>query len=123
MKKDTKICLVVTIAIIASIGISAWVFHVDTKTPLSVFGLLVAISLPFYIRHRIRCNQKEEAVKYEMEKQIEQYVEELEILANDMANYNSKEYGQSTSEYLVSTKAEIESITQSLSDLAKHLQE
>ena len=78
MKNDAIICLIVTIAIIAAIAISAWVFDIDTKTPLSVFGTGVAVLLPVYVLHRMRSNKKEHAAKYGVEKVVAQSVESLE---------------------------------------------
>ncbi|MFC2045198.1 hypothetical protein ACFLUH_00770 [Chloroflexota bacterium] len=83
MRIDTIIMIVVTAAIAAVLTICSWVFDLDTKTPLSVLGILAALSLPYYVYWRLR---KTEATKLI----IWDCVKELSFLEEDIKGKENK---------------------------------
>lgn len=62
MKTDAKVCIGTTIAIVASVGISANVFHMNVTRPLSLIGFIFLIGLPTYIFCKRRKKQKADEI-------------------------------------------------------------
>ncbi len=58
MKIDTIVCIGATIAIIASLTISANVFHIDIQRHLVMVGFGFLVGLPTYIWYRRRKNEE-----------------------------------------------------------------
>lgn len=114
-EKDIRIAFIVMAAIIASIAISVSVFHKDPSPVLSVVGFFFLVCLPWYVVYRTRSNRNEDAAKYEIERTVDEYVEELEALAKDIKEYNCEK--ESPTEFLESVEVGIEDITDGLRDL------
>ena len=83
MRIDTIIMIVVTAAIAAALAVSAWVFNLNTSTPLSVLGILAALAIPYYVYWRLR---KTEATKII----IWDCVKELSFLEEDIKGKENK---------------------------------
>ncbi|MFC1903847.1 hypothetical protein ACFLXJ_04425 [Chloroflexota bacterium] len=83
VKKDAKICLIVTIFIIGAIFISTLVFHVDISSYLLTIGFFFVVLLPVYILHRIRNNNNENAARYKVESVLQDTMVDLDELKEE----------------------------------------
>lgn len=83
MRIDTIIMIVVTTAIAAALAVSAWVFNLDTRTPLSVLGIMAALSLPYYVYWRLRKNEATRIIIWDC-------VKELSFLQEDIKGKENK---------------------------------
>lgn len=83
MRFDTIIMIVVTTAIGAILAACYWVLNLDTRTPLSVLGVLTAVSLPYYIYRRLRKNEANRLILWDC-------VRELSFLQEDVKGKDNK---------------------------------
>lgn len=115
MRTDAKICLVVTIGIIAAIIISGRVFHIDTTTALAKFGLVVAIFLPVYVLHRIRINAGVDKARSESSEVVEGHAGRLKELAEVIEDPES--FDEEDAKYLdVAKAAKLRGLAEAMKD-------
>ena len=140
-EKDTRIAFIVMATILASIFISASVFHKDPSPALLVVGFFFLVCIPWYVVYRIRQNRNENASKHEVKevlretieslneleqmvvvcakrfekvKDYEQWKKETRRISRKIENFDEE---LSAIEYLDSCQEEIESISNGLKDL------
>ena len=77
MRIDTIIMIAVTAIIAAILAVTSWGFDLDTKTPLSVLGILSALSLPFYVYWRLRKTEATRLIIWDCVKELSSLEESI----------------------------------------------
>lgn len=78
MRTDTKVCIGVTVAIVALVAMAGNVLHVNVLAHLAAVGFFFLIGLPTYIWHRRRRNEESGATTHDQYMRIDRCKELLD---------------------------------------------
>ena len=77
IKRDYWICTIASLALISILLIVVYVFHARITGYLVTIGVIVLVILPWYILHRIRSNENEDAVRLEVKSVLKEANDDL----------------------------------------------
>jgi hypothetical protein len=119
-EKENKVYLISTIIIFILLIISFCYFPKQFAGISSVICVFTIPFLPFYYLDEHRKYIKRITVENETYNGIQKYAEMLRDLSDDIENYNSEEYEESSIKYLEFVKDEIVSIAKNLKELREN---
>ena len=84
IKKDYWICTIASLALISILLIIVYVFHANITAYLFTIGVIILVILPWYVLHRIRSNENEDAARLEVERVLKEATKDLTELRKDL---------------------------------------